>query len=137
MSDPRIGSFFDPQSVAVIGASADLAKASGLPLRNIVNSRFTGKIYPVNPRATEICGLACYPTVTELPEAPDVAILMIDAKLTAQVLEMRPEGREDHDHRLGRVRRSRAGRSSAPGRSQCHRQTLQHPRLRPQLSRHV
>ena len=87
MSDPRIGLFFDPQSVAVIGASADLAKASGLPLRNIVNSRFTGKIYPVNPRATEICGLACYPTVTELPEAPDVAILMIDAKLTAQVLE--------------------------------------------------
>jgi acetyltransferase len=87
VSDPRIGLFFDPQSVAVIGASADLAKASGLPLRNIVNSKFTGKIYPVNLRAAEIGGVKCYPTVTDIPEAPDVAILMIDAKLTAQILE--------------------------------------------------
>ena len=87
MSDPRIGLFFDPKSVAVIGASADLAKASGLPLRNIVNSKFTGKIYPVNLRAAEIGGVKCYPTVTDLPEAPDLAILMIDAKLTAEILE--------------------------------------------------
>ena len=87
MSDPRVGLFFDPKSVAIIGASADLAKASGLPLRNIVNSKFTGKIYPVNPRAAEIGGVNCYPTVTDLPEAPDVAILMIDAKLTAEILE--------------------------------------------------
>ena len=56
VSDPRVGLLFDPKSVAIIGASADLAKASGLPLRNIVNSKFTGKIYPVNPRATEISG---------------------------------------------------------------------------------
>lgn len=87
MSDPRVALLFNPQSVAIVGASADLAKASGLPLRNIVNSRFTGKIYPVNPRAAEIGGVKCYPTVTDLPEAPDVAVLMIDAKLTAEILE--------------------------------------------------
>ncbi|MSP36879.1 MAG: CoA-binding protein [Deltaproteobacteria bacterium] len=87
VSDPRVGLLFDPKSVAIIGASADLAKASGLPLRNIINSKFAGKIYPVNPRATEISGLTCYPTVTDLPEAPDVVILMVDAKLTAQILE--------------------------------------------------
>lgn len=87
MSDPRVGLFFDPKSVAIIGASADLAKASGLPLRNIVNSKFTGKIYPINLRAKEINGLACYPSVTDLPEPPDVAIFMIDAKLTADVME--------------------------------------------------
>ncbi len=87
MSDPRVRLFFNPQSVAIVGASADLAKASGLPLRNIINSKFTGKIYPVNLRAAEIGGVKCYPTVTDLPEAPDVAVLMIDAKLTAQILE--------------------------------------------------
>ena len=87
MSDPRVGLLFNPQSVAIVGASADLAKASGLPLRNIVNSKFTGKIFPVNLRAAEIGGVKCYPTVTDLPEAPDVAVLMIDAKLTAQILE--------------------------------------------------
>ncbi|HEX2930785.1 MAG TPA: CoA-binding protein, partial [Candidatus Binatia bacterium] len=87
MSDPRVSLLFEPNSVAVIGASSDASKASGLPLRNIINSRFTGKIYPVNPRAAEIGGLRCYPSVSELPEAPDVAILMVDAKLSPQVLE--------------------------------------------------
>ena len=87
MSDPRVRLLFDPKSVAVVGASSDPAKASGLPLRNIINSKFTGKIYPVNPRASEIGGLLCYPSVSELPEAPDVAILMVDAKLSPQVLE--------------------------------------------------
>ena len=87
MFDPRVGLLFNPRSVAIVGASADLAKASGLPLRNIVKSKFTGKIYPVNLRAAEIGGVKCYPSVTDLPEAPDVAVLMIDAKLTAQILE--------------------------------------------------
>jgi acyl-CoA synthetase (NDP forming) len=78
---------FEPNSVAIVGASSDPTKASGLPLRNIVKSKFTGKIYPVNPRAAEISGLICYPTVTDLPEAPDVAILMVDARLSTEVLE--------------------------------------------------
>jgi acetate---CoA ligase (ADP-forming) len=87
VSDPRVRLLFEPNSVAVVGASSDPTKASGLPLRNIINSKFTGKIYPVNPRAKEISGLACYPSVTDLPETPDVAILMVDAKLSPQVLE--------------------------------------------------
>jgi acetate---CoA ligase (ADP-forming) len=87
VSDPRVRLLFEPQSIAIVGASSDLTKASGLPLRNIINSQFTGKIYPINPRVKEISGLTCYASVTDLPEAPDVAILMVDAKLTAQILE--------------------------------------------------
>ena len=87
MSDPRVRLLFEPSSVAIVGASSDPTKASGLPLRNIAKSKFTGKIYPVNPRASEISGLTCYPSVSALPEAPDVAILMVDAKLSPEVLE--------------------------------------------------
>jgi acetate---CoA ligase (ADP-forming) len=87
VSDSSVDLLFNPRSVAIIGASADLAKASGLPLRNIVNSRFSGKIYPINLRAREINGLRCYASITDLPEAPDVAIFMIDAKLTPEVME--------------------------------------------------
>ncbi len=87
MSDPRVRLLFEPSSVAIIGASSDPTKASGLPLRNIAKSKFTGKIYPVNPRAAEISGLTCYPTVSDLPEAPDVAVLMVDARLSPEVLE--------------------------------------------------
>lgn len=87
MSDPRIRLLFEPQSVAVVGASSDPAKASGLPLRNIQKSNFAGRIYPVNPRADEIGGLRCFPAVSDLPEGPDVAILMVDARLSPEVLE--------------------------------------------------
>jgi acyl-CoA synthetase (NDP forming) len=87
VSDPRVRLLFEPQSVAIVGASSDPTKASGLPLRNIAKSKFTGRIYPVNPRASEIGGLTCYPSVSALPEAPDVALLMVDAKLSPEVLE--------------------------------------------------
>jgi acetyltransferase len=87
VSDPRVRLLFEPQSVAIVGASSDPTKASGLPLRNIAKSKFTGRIYPVNPRASEIGGLTCYPSVSALPEATDVAILMVDAKLSPEVLE--------------------------------------------------
>ena len=87
MPDQRVRLLFEPDSIAIVGASSDPSKASGLPLRNLLNSRFSGKIYPVNPRATEISGLPSYPSVTELPETPDVAVLMVDARLSPQVLE--------------------------------------------------
>ncbi len=87
MSDPRVRLLFEPSSVAIVGASSDPTKASGLPLRNLAKSKFTGKIYPVNPRASEISGLTCYSSVSALPEAPDVAILMVDARLSPEVLE--------------------------------------------------
>ena len=87
MSDQRVQLLFEPQSIAIVGASSDPAKASGLPLRNLLQSRFSGKIYLVNPRAAEISGIPCYPSVTDLPEVPDVAVLMVDARLSPQVLE--------------------------------------------------
>jgi acetate---CoA ligase (ADP-forming) len=87
LADQRVRLLFEPQSIAIVGASSDPTKASGLPLRNVLQSRFSGKIYPVNPRATEISGVRCYPSVTDLPEAPDVAVLMVDARLSPQVLE--------------------------------------------------
>jgi acetate---CoA ligase (ADP-forming) len=87
VSDQRVRLFFEPESIAIVGASSDPSKASGLPLRNLLNSKFSGKIYLVNPRATEISGIRSYPSVMELPETPDVAVLMVDARLSPQVLD--------------------------------------------------
>jgi acyl-CoA synthetase (NDP forming) len=135
MPDPYVRALFEPNSIAIIGASSDPAKASGLPLRNLVNSRFTGKIYPVNPRASEIGELKCYASVSDLPEAPDVAILMVDAKLSPEVLEecgkkglktaiigsagfseAGPEG-EERQNRLGRIAETYHIRVCGPN---CH-----------------
>jgi acetyltransferase len=135
VSDPRVRLLFEPSSVAIVGASSDPTKASGLPLRNIAKSKFTGRIYPVNPRASEISGLTCYPSVSALPEAPDVAILMVDAKLSPDVLEecgkkgvktaiigsagfseSGPEGQERQE-RLGEIARTYNIRVCGPN---CH-----------------
>ncbi len=66
-----------PRSVAVIGASADRRKTAGRPVAYLRKHGFTGAIYPVNPRASEIGGLPCYPDVAALPEAPDVGIVLL------------------------------------------------------------
>lgn len=66
-----------PRSVAVIGASADPAKMTGRPVGYLQKHGFTGRLYPVNPRSAEIAGLRCYPDVASLPEAPDVALILL------------------------------------------------------------
>jgi acyl-CoA synthetase (NDP forming) len=66
-----------PRSVAVIGASADATKMTGRPVGYLRKHGFTGEIYPVNPRVSEIAGLTCYPDIASLPQAPDAAIVLL------------------------------------------------------------
>ena len=66
-----------PRSVAIVGASSDAAKTAGRPVAYLQTHGFSGAIYPINPRAKSIAGLACYPDVAALPEAPDVGIVLV------------------------------------------------------------
>lgn len=76
-----------PRSVAVIGASADPTKLTGRPIGYLRKHGFAGTIYPVNPRVTEIDGLRCYPDVASLPEAPDVAIVLLAQERAQSAIE--------------------------------------------------
>lgn len=69
-----------PRSVAIIGASADASKTSGRPVGYLLKHGYQGKIFPVNPRASEIEGLACHPDIASLPQAPDVALVLLGAQ---------------------------------------------------------
>ncbi len=68
-----------PRSVAVIGASTDASKTAGRPIAYLLKHGFTGDIYPVNPRVTDIAGLPCYADIASLPVTPDVAIVLLGA----------------------------------------------------------
>ncbi len=68
-----------PRSVAIVGASADTAKLTGRPLAYLTKYGFDGAIYPVNPRAEAIGGHPCYPDIAALPQAPDVAMVLLGA----------------------------------------------------------
>ena len=72
-----LGPFFQPESVAVIGASRAAGKAGYNIIENLKRLGYPGKIYPVNPRATRILGLAAYPGVKDLPETPALAIIVL------------------------------------------------------------
>ncbi len=76
-----------PQTVAVIGASADITKTAGRPVAYLLKHGFAGVVYPVNPKATEICGLACYPDIASLPTVPDVGIVLLGAERAHQAVK--------------------------------------------------
>jgi acyl-CoA synthetase (NDP forming) len=76
-----------PRSVAVLGASSDPARIGGRPIAYMRAQGFTGGLYPVNPNRAEIQGLKAYPSVADLPEAPDVAIVAVPAELAAPAIE--------------------------------------------------
>ncbi|HVO42946.1 MAG TPA: acetate--CoA ligase family protein [Aggregatilineales bacterium] len=69
--------FFQPRSVAIIGASASPDKLGHTVVKNIVDAGFKGSIYPINPKGGEILGLKAYPAMRDLPETPDLAVIVI------------------------------------------------------------
>ena len=74
-----LSALFDPSAVAVVGASDDPTKIGGRPLHLLKAARFGGPIYPVNPHRELVQGLNAYPTVSDAPTRPDLAIIAVPA----------------------------------------------------------
>lgn len=79
--------FFNPQSIAVIGASSNPVKPGGRPVSALLSKGFSGKIYPVNPTRTNINGLKCYPSLLDIPDPVDLVIISIVADKVYPALE--------------------------------------------------
>ncbi|WP_181311713.1 acetate--CoA ligase family protein [Nocardioides campestrisoli] len=74
-------SLLNPSSVAIVGASDNLHGHTGRAVANLLRTGYAGRILPVNPRRDEVQGLACYPSVTAIPDAPECAYLLVRAAL--------------------------------------------------------
>ena len=81
MVNSDISFFFNPKSIAVVGASMAEGKVGNTVLNNIINSGYKGKIFPINPKAHEINDLPCYKNIMDVPEDIDIAIFVIPGKL--------------------------------------------------------
>lgn len=81
-----LASFFEPENVAVIGASSTPHKAGNDVIQNILANEFGGKLYLVNPRGGEILGHRVYPSIQDLPDAIDLAIIILPATATPQAI---------------------------------------------------
>ncbi|HUU89738.1 MAG TPA: acetate--CoA ligase family protein [Phycisphaerae bacterium] len=79
--------FFNPQSVAVVGASREEGKTGHEILASLLRDGFGGKVFPVNPKATEVEGLTCYPDLGSIGEVPDLVVVVVPAKIVPGVME--------------------------------------------------
>jgi acetyltransferase len=78
--------FLEPESVAVIGASSDPHKG-GYAIVSNLRETLRERVYPVNPRSREVCGLPSFRSVTDLPERPELAIVFVPADSVPGVVE--------------------------------------------------
>ena len=79
--------FFNPKSVAIVGASRQKGKVGYEILRSMLDAGFPGKIFPVNPQAEEVENLKCYPDLPSIGQAPDLVVIVVPAKFVAAVMQ--------------------------------------------------
>lgn len=76
-----------PKSVAIIGASHDPTRIGGRPVAYLLRAGFEGAVWPVNPNRETVQGLPAYPSVADVPGAPDACIIAVPAPIVPATLE--------------------------------------------------
>ncbi len=86
--DPRLplDAIFRPRGVAVIGASEAAGSVGRAILWNLISSPFGGTVFPVNPKRSHVLGIRAYASVTDLPEVPDLAVVVTPAQAVPDVV---------------------------------------------------
>lgn len=85
--DNSLDGIFRPKSIAVIGASTKKGTIGREILHNLIEYEFNGKVFPVNPKATVIHSIKCYSTILDVPDAVDLAIVIVPRDSVKAVLE--------------------------------------------------
>ena len=83
----RVDPIFRPRSIAVIGASRTKGKVGYAIMRNLIVNEFQGKLFPVNPNADSVWGVKAYPSVLDVPDPVDLAIVAIPAEAALDAIE--------------------------------------------------
>ncbi|MFA5365308.1 MAG: GNAT family N-acetyltransferase [Candidatus Bathyarchaeia archaeon] len=83
----NLENIFDPQSIAVIGASDSEGSVGYSLMKNLTQKGYAGKVFPVNIKKDEILGVKAYKTIAEIPEKVDLAIIATPAKTVPSIVE--------------------------------------------------
>lgn len=86
MSSEIMRKMFSPKSLALIGASREPGKLGHITLKNLIDGGFKGKIFPINPEAPDVLGLKAYPSVKNVPDEIDLAVVTVPAILVPKVI---------------------------------------------------
>ena len=82
----KFAPLFSPRSIAFVGASNTVTKWGFLILFNLLDGGYTGRVYPINPKDDEVMGLKAYPTVLDVPDDIDLAIIVVPPTHVLKVL---------------------------------------------------
>ncbi len=80
-----LDAIFAPSSVAVVGASGRKGSVGRAVFKNILESDYSGVIYPVNIKARSVCGVRAYPSLADIPDPVDLAVVIVPAAMTPAV----------------------------------------------------
>ena len=78
---------FNPKAVAVIGASDNPGKLGSHVMKSLIQGRYPGKIYPVNPGKDEILGIKTYPSLFQVPDSVDLSIIVLPAEQVPRIIK--------------------------------------------------
>lgn len=82
----NIQSLFEPKSIAVVGASTEVGSVGNDIVRNLVEQKYKGAIFPVNPKTNELYQLRCYPNLAAIESEVECVIVVVPAKIVPQIL---------------------------------------------------
>jgi acetyltransferase len=82
---------FEATSIAVVGASQNPGKIGHIIVRNLIGSEYRGGLYPVNPKASDVLGLKCYPDLASIPGEVEMVVLVVPNTAVLQVMEQAGE----------------------------------------------
>jgi acyl-CoA synthetase (NDP forming) len=83
----RLHAFFNPRSIALVGAAPDPSIIRGRIASAVINGGFEGDIYPISRSHEFVFGTRCYPSLADLPVTPELAIITVPAELVPRLLE--------------------------------------------------
>ncbi len=87
----KLDAFFNPRSVAVIGATKKVDKAGHVIFKNFATNKlrgvFKGELYPVNPGEDSILGFKCYPSLKEIPGEVELIVIIVPAKVVPSIMD--------------------------------------------------
>ena len=79
--------FFTPKSIALVGASNNSEKISFAVLKSLQNKNFKGKVFPINPKEKKISGQKCYPSLDNIKDKVDLAIICVDLSRCPSIIQ--------------------------------------------------
>jgi acetyl coenzyme A synthetase (ADP forming)-like protein len=82
-----LNAIFSPKSIAIIGASSKPLSVGWEMMRCVLNFNFTGTVFPVNPKAKAISGIKAYPSVLEIPDEVDLAVIVVKRDFVLPTME--------------------------------------------------